>query len=80
VVKPSEITPSTTIKIFKLMEEACVPKGVANLVLGPGATVGVELARNTDVDLISFTGGIVTGKKIMQAASTDVKKIALELG
>ncbi|MCY9215945.1 betaine-aldehyde dehydrogenase [Bacillus haynesii] len=80
VVKPSEITPLTTIKIFKLMEEAGVPKGVANLVLGPGATVGDELARNTDVDLISFTGGIETGKKIMQAASTNVKKIALELG
>ncbi|MBG9913377.1 betaine-aldehyde dehydrogenase [Bacillus sonorensis] len=80
VVKPSEITPLTTIKIFKLMEEAGVPKGVANLVLGPGDTVGDELARNTDVDLISFTGGIETGKKIMQAASTNVKKIALELG
>lgn len=63
VVKPSEITPLTTIKIFKLMEEVSVPKGVANLVLGPGDTVGDELARNTDVDLISFISGIETGKK-----------------
>lgn len=80
IVKPSEITPLTTIKIFELMEEAGVPKGVANLVLGPGSTVGAELSNNLDVDLISFTGGIETGKEIMQAASGNVKKIALELG
>ena len=80
VLKPSEITPLTTIKVFKLMEEAGVPSGVANLVLGPGTTVGDELAVSDQVDLISFTGGIETGKKIMQGASGNVKKIALELG
>lgn len=80
IMKPSEITPLTTIKVFELMEEAGVPAGVANLVLGAGHTVGAELASNLDVDLISFTGGIVTGKKIMQAASVNVKKLALELG
>ncbi|GAA0594643.1 betaine-aldehyde dehydrogenase [Virgibacillus siamensis] len=80
VMKPSEITPLTSIKVFELMEEAGLPAGVANLVLGPGNTVGAELSANTDVDLISFTGGIDTGKKIMQAASGNVKKLALELG
>ncbi|WP_163538826.1 betaine-aldehyde dehydrogenase [Gracilibacillus sp. YIM 98692] len=80
VMKPSEITPLTTIKVFELMEEAGVPAGVANLVLGAGNTVGAELSTNVDVDLISFTGGIHTGKKIMQAASVNVKKLALELG
>ncbi|MFB5661779.1 betaine-aldehyde dehydrogenase [Alteribacillus sp. HJP-4] len=80
IVKPSEITPLTTVKVFELMEEAGVPNGVANLVLGAGASVGAELSENISVDLISFTGGIETGKKIMQAASTNVKKIALELG
>ncbi|RKL67011.1 betaine-aldehyde dehydrogenase [Salipaludibacillus neizhouensis] len=80
IMKPSEITPLTTIKVFELMEEAGVPAGVANLVLGAGSTVGAELSSNMDVDLISFTGGIVTGKKIMQAASVNVKKLALELG
>ncbi|QJT10811.1 betaine-aldehyde dehydrogenase [Oceanidesulfovibrio marinus] len=80
VMKPSEITPLTTIKVTELAEEAGYPKGVVNLVLGPGASVGDELSSNHDVDLISFTGGIVTGKKIIQAASTNVKKIALELG
>ena len=80
VMKPSEITPLTTIKVFELMEEAGVPAGVANLVLGTGDTVGAELSSNTDVDLISFTGGLATGKKIMQAASVNVKNLALELG
>lgn len=80
ILKPSEITPLTTIKIFELMEEAGLPRGVANLVLGPGATVGNELSKSMDVDLISFTGGIETGKKIMQTATSNVKKVALELG
>lgn len=80
IMKPSEITPLTSVKVFELMEEAGVPAGVANLVLGAGNTVGAELSNNIDVDLISFTGGIETGKKIMQAASVNVKKIALELG
>lgn len=80
VMKPSEITPLTTIKVTELMEEVGFPNGVVNLVLGEGATVGNELAVSNDVDLISFTGGIETGKKIMQNASGNVKKIALELG
>ena len=80
VIKPSEITPLTTIKVTELMDEVGFPAGVVNLVLGEGATVGNELAESKDVDLISFTGGVVTGKKIMQAASGNVKKIALELG
>ncbi|WP_300674684.1 betaine-aldehyde dehydrogenase [Desulfoluna sp.] len=80
VMKPSEITPLTTIKITELAEEAGFPAGVVNLVLGPGEGAGSELASSTEVDLISFTGGIETGKKIIQAASSNVKKIALELG
>lgn len=80
VMKPSEITPLTTIRITEIAEEAGFPAGVINLVLGPGNTVGAELSENHDVDLISFTGGIDTGKKIIRAASENVKKIALELG
>ncbi|QQK74945.1 betaine-aldehyde dehydrogenase [Salicibibacter cibarius] len=80
VMKPSEITPLTTVKVFELFEQAGVPTGVANLVLGPGNTAGAHLSESTDVDLISFTGGMQTGKKIMQAASSNVKKLALELG
>lgn len=80
IMKPSEITPLTSIKVFELIEEAGVPAGVANLVLGTGAEVGAVLSHHEDVDLISFTGGLETGKKIMQSASHNMKNIALELG
>jgi len=80
IIKPSEITPLTTVKIFELIEEVGIPSGVANLVLGPGETSGAELSSNDHVDLISFTGGIETGKKVMKAASHNVKKVTLELG
>jgi len=80
VLKPSEITPLTTLRLTELGHEAGVPEGVWNTVLGPGATVGAELAENEQVDLVSFTGGVETGKTIMAAASHTVKRIALELG
>ena len=80
VMKPSEITPLTTIRITELAEAAGFPQGVVNTVLGPGADVGAALAEHHDVDLISFTGGITTGKIIMRAAAGNVKKVALELG
>ncbi|HOP28553.1 MAG TPA: betaine-aldehyde dehydrogenase [Spirochaetota bacterium] len=79
VMKASEITPLTTIRITELAVEAGFPAGVINTVTGPG-DAGAELAESHDVDLVSFTGGIETGKKIMRAASCNVKKIALELG
>lgn len=80
VVKPSELTPLTTIRLFELLDELALPAGVANLVLGAGPTVGAELASSHDVDLVSFTGGIATGREVMKAASGNVKKLALELG
>lgn len=80
VMKPSEITPLTTIRVTELAIEAGFPEGVINTVLGPGVSVGAELAENLDVDLISFTGSLQTGKAIMRAASGNVKKLALELG
>ncbi|GGC99162.1 betaine aldehyde dehydrogenase [Thalassobacillus devorans] len=80
IIKPSEITPLTTIKVTELIEEAGVPAGVANLILGSGAKTGQMLAESHLVDLISFTGGIETGRKVMTAASSNFKKIALELG
>jgi betaine-aldehyde dehydrogenase len=80
VFKPSEITPLSTIRLFELMEEAGLPKGVANLVLGAGAVVGQEIAENKDIDKIAFTGGTATGRKIMQAATGNIKNISLELG
>lgn len=80
VIKPSEITPLTTIALLELLAEAGLPAGVANLVTGPGHTVGARLAEHPDVDLVSFTGGLVSGVKVAQAAAVSVKKVALELG
>ncbi|MBL1081393.1 aldehyde dehydrogenase family protein [Streptomyces actinomycinicus] len=80
VLKPSEITPMTTIALIELLTEAGLPAGVANLVTGPGHTVGARLAEHPGVDLVSFTGGLVSGTKVAQAAAPTVKKVALELG
>ncbi|WP_406358010.1 aldehyde dehydrogenase family protein [Streptomyces sp. NBC_01635] len=80
VLKPSEVTPLTTIAMIRLIEEAGAPPGVANLVLGSGATVGAALTDHPEVDLVSFTGGLATGRAIMAAAARGPKSIALELG
>jgi betaine-aldehyde dehydrogenase len=80
VVKPSELTPLSTLKCFELLEELDLPAGVANLVLGDGATVGAALTASGDVDLISFTGGVATGERVMRAAAGNLTRVALELG
>jgi betaine-aldehyde dehydrogenase len=80
IVKPSEVTPLTTIKLIGLLAEAGLPDGVVNLVLGPGADVGSPLVTDPRVDMVSFTGGLATGRTIMAAAAGTVKRIALELG
>ncbi|MFF5779507.1 aldehyde dehydrogenase family protein [Streptomyces virginiae] len=80
VVKPSEITPLSTAALIALLSEAGLPAGVANVVTGPGHTVGARLCEHPDVDLVSFTGGLTSGVKVAQAAAPGVKKVALELG
>jgi len=80
VLKPSELTPSTAILLMRLLDDAGLPAGVANLVLGAGPEVGAPLATHEGVDLVSFTGGVATGQWLMAAASATVKKVALELG
>jgi betaine-aldehyde dehydrogenase len=80
VLKPSELTPHTAIHLMRLLDEAGLPAGVANLVLGAGPSAGALLSTDPRVDLVSFTGGIATGRAIMAAAAPTVKKVALELG
>ncbi len=80
VLKPSELTPSTAIWLMRALTEAGLPAGVANLILGAGARVGAPLTGHPAVDLVSFTGGLVTGRSIMAAAAPTIKKVALELG
>ncbi|MER6030273.1 aldehyde dehydrogenase family protein [Streptomyces sp. NPDC001851] len=80
VLKPSELTPHTAIHLVRLLAEAGLPAGVANLVLGAGPEAGAPLGEHPDVDLVSFTGGLQTGRRLMAAAAGTVKKVALELG
>jgi len=80
VFKPSEVTPVTPTKLFEILESVGMPKGVANLVMGAGDTVGNTLIQDKRVDKISFTGGTVTGKHIMRQAAENVTKVSLELG
>lgn len=80
VLKPSELTPQTSMWLMDALERAGLPAGVANLVLGSGVEVGSAMTEHRDVDLVSFTGGLQTGRTIMAAAAGTVKKIALELG
>ncbi|WP_159501459.1 aldehyde dehydrogenase family protein [Microbacterium sp. 18062] len=80
VLKPSELTPSTAILLMGTLAGAGLPAGVANLVTGTGAEVGEVLTTHPAVDLVSFTGGLSTGARVMAAASATVKRVALELG
>jgi len=80
ILKPSEMTPVSAVRLFELIEEAGFPPGTANLVLGPGDPVGSTLAASDRVDKVAFTGGGVTGRKIMSAATGNLKKVTLELG
>ena len=80
VIKPAELTPHTTILTMQVFEDLGLPAGVANLVLGAGGEVGAPLSSHPDIDLVSFTGGLVTGRKIAESAAKSVKKVALELG
>ena len=80
VLKPSELTPHSAIHLMRLLEEAGLPAGVGNLVLGAGPTAGAPLSTDPRVDMVSFTGGLETGRRIAAAATATVKKVALELG
>jgi len=80
VLKPSELTPLSALRLAMLMEEVGIPRGVVNVVMGSGPVVGAAIAESHLVDKIAFTGGTRTGRAIMQAATGNLKKISLELG
>jgi aldehyde dehydrogenase (NAD+) len=79
VVKPSEHASATTLELAKLAQEAGFPAGVINVVTGDGRT-GAALCAEPDLDLISFTGGQATGRRVARAASDNLVAVALELG
>ncbi|WP_318356777.1 aldehyde dehydrogenase [Enterobacter sp.] len=80
VIKPSEFTPNNAIAFAKIVDEIGLPRGVFNLVLGRGETVGQELAGNPKVAMVSMTGSVGAGEKIMTAAAKNITKVCLELG
>lgn len=80
VIKPSEETPINCFEFAKLVAEIDLPSGVFNVVGGTGAGAGSALTRHAGVDLISFTGSVATGSRIMAAAAPNITKLNLELG
>ena len=80
VFKPSSNCVLSSVHLFEIFEKVGLPKGCANLVLGPGSVVGNTLAESEDVDMITFTGSTEVGQSIMRAAAGNIKKIGLELG
>ena len=79
VVKPSQLTPGTTLMLGDYIKAAGIPDGVVNIVTGDGV-VGARLAEHPGVDMITFTGSTAVGKKVLAAAAATVKKVELELG
>ena len=80
ILKPATVSPLTNLELARVFEEAGLPKGVFQVVTGPGGEIGDYLAGITDVDMVAFTGSVEVGKHIMRRAAENVKKIGLELG
>jgi lactaldehyde dehydrogenase / glycolaldehyde dehydrogenase len=80
VVKPSEITPNSTLELGEVFAEAKLPEGVVSLVCGYGPVVGEELAANPKVGMVSITGSVRTGSRVMELAARNITKVNLELG
>jgi aldehyde dehydrogenase (NAD+) len=81
VMKPSEITPLTAIRMCGILKEAGIPDGVVNIVTGYGITAGQAISSHMKIEKVAFTGSTVVGRKIMEAAAkSNLKKITLELG
>jgi betaine-aldehyde dehydrogenase len=79
VLKPAETTPMTTVKLAELAAEI-LPKGVLNIVMGPGQPTGEALIGHPDVDMLALTGSVDTGKHVARTAAETLKRVHLELG
>src|SRR6266540_3155951 len=80
VFKPASYTPMLAVRLVEILEEAGLPKGVLNLVLGPGGELGDHLVQHPAVDLTSFTGSSDTGSHISEIAGRLLKRVSCELG
>lgn len=80
IIKPPEQASLSVLRFGELLVAAGIAAGVVNIVTGPGHIVGAALAAHPDVDKVSFTGSVETGRRIMHAATGNMKKLTLELG
>lgn len=80
VIKPAGTTPLATLRVVELMQEAGLPPGVVNVVTGPGKEVGEALATHPDVRRVAFTGSTQVGRRLMEVAAPQFKRISAELG
>jgi aldehyde dehydrogenase (NAD+) len=80
VFKPAELVPASAWAIAEIISRTALPKGVFNLVMGPGSQVGNAIVNSRDVQAISFTGSVGTGQRILQAAAARRAKVQLEMG
>lgn len=80
VIKPSELTPLSTLRIAELMRDVGFPAGVVNVVPGYGDTAGARIADHPGIGKVAFTGSTATGRRIVQASAGNLKKVQLELG
>lgn len=80
VVKPSELSSGTALRLGELLIEAGVPRGVVNIVAGEGPTVGQAICQSPRVDMVSFTGSTRVGKQVGRIAGEAIKRVSLELG
>jgi betaine-aldehyde dehydrogenase len=80
VVKPSELTPGTTLRLGSLLDQAGLPAGVVNIISGYGQPAGARLSEHPDIDMISFTGSTEVGKAVVGSSRSNLKKVELELG
>jgi len=80
VLKPASQTPTSAVKLFECIERAGFPEGVANLVIGKSSSIGKEFTSHPKIKKITFTGSTAVGKKLMEAASKQVKRVSMELG
>jgi acyl-CoA reductase-like NAD-dependent aldehyde dehydrogenase len=80
VLKPSEITPLSALRIAELMSEVGIPKGVVNIVPGYGSDAGDRIVQHPDIGKVSFTGSTAVGKRVLAGAASNLKRVGLELG
>lgn len=80
IIKPSEYASQSLISLMNIIKKTNLPSGIVNLITGSGPRVGSMITKNKNINMISFTGSTIVGKKIMQNSSKTIKRLSLELG